>query len=222
MMLIMWSMWCNVKERNKPEWMKSAVGCVLSRWWKVERLTSFPSCSSFICLCCHLVDRCRSWQHCKPCTGLKTKRHSTRWSLLYSSNFKIYWDWLVFANNSQANSSTKHEVRKRLQWPQHQNRRLMVGCKNVFVIITINREKKKISAQEHLNLPKNKTGVKTGQIFFFLIISHILLQTQVYDHHQYKVSIILNNIPNENKQTPSFNCDLLQIKDPLKLERENK
>ena len=32
-------------------------------------------------------------------------------------------------------SSTKHEVRKRLRrpagQPQHQNRRLMVGCKNV-------------------------------------------------------------------------------------------
>lgn len=53
----------------------------------------------------------------------------------------------------------------------------MVGCKNVFVIITINREKKKISAQEHLNLPKNKTGVKTGQIFFFDYFTHFVTNT---------------------------------------------
>lgn len=71
-----------------------------------------------------------------------------------------------------------------------------------------------------LKSAQNRTGVKTGQVF--LIIQHILLQTQVYDNHQYKVSIILNNIPKENKQTSSFKCDLLQIKDPLKLERENK
>lgn len=51
--------------------MKSGVGCVLWSWWNVVRLAPLPSCSSFICLCCPLVDRSQSWQHFKPCTGLK-------------------------------------------------------------------------------------------------------------------------------------------------------
>lgn len=164
------------RKENKREWMKSGVGCVFWRRWKVVRITPFPSCSSFTCLCCPLVDRSQSWQHFKPCT----KRHVTRWSLLYSSNFKIYWDWLVFANNSQANSSTKHEVRKRLQWPQHQNRRLMVGCKNVFVIITINREKKNICTRALKSAKKQNRCKNRTDIFFFDYFTHFVTNTGLW------------------------------------------
>lgn len=95
MMLIMWFMWCNVTERNKAEWKNPWCGVLL--FW--ETLT---------CLQHHRVD---SLRYNSSSCRLEEKSPNTHRVLLYSSNFKIYWDWLVFANNIQANSSTKHEIR---------------------------------------------------------------------------------------------------------------
>lgn len=101
--------------------------------------------------------------------------------------------------------------------PQHQNRRLMAVkmCRDQYYQLKYKRTRALKSAW-------NKTAVKTGQVFFFFSfwLFNTFCYKQVYDNHWYKVSIILNNIPNENKQTSSFKCDLLQIKDPLKLERK--
>lgn len=135
-------------KENKTEWKKSAVRFLfylkyVGGWqhlWMNE--TGFIPLSTFFYLSIlppcgqQLVMMTPVPSSIKNLKKKNNKKHSTHWSLLYSSNFKIYWDWLAFANNSQANSSTKHDVRKRLGrpvgQPQHQNRRLMVDCKNVL------------------------------------------------------------------------------------------
>lgn len=94
--------------------------------------------------------------------------------------------------------------------PQHQNRRLMA-----VKMFRDQYYQLKNKCTRALKSACNKTAVKTGQFFFFWLFNTFCYK-QVYDNHWYKVSIILNNIPNENKQTSSFKCDLLQIKDPLK------
>lgn len=57
--------------------------------------------------------------------------------------------------------------------PNIKNRRLMVDCKNVFVISTTTKEKKTFTRALHL--PKTKTGVKTGQFFDYL--THFVTNT---------------------------------------------
>lgn len=110
------------------------------------------------------------------------------------------------------NTETK---RGRPSRPQHQNRRLMAVkmCRDQYYQL-------KNKHTRALKSAWSKTAVKTGQFFFFFWLFNTFCYKQVYDNHWYKVSIILNNIPNENKQTSSFKCDLLQIKDPLKRERK--
>lgn len=124
------------QKENKPEWKKSGIRFFIF-YMKLKRIFlwllktgavytdksskegNMACVSAFFDLC--LPPPCGQqmvWQLQSHQQALKKKkskqRHSSHCSLLYSSNFKIYWDWLVFANNSQANSSTKHEVRKRL------------------------------------------------------------------------------------------------------------
>lgn len=151
-------------------------GIVMKMWLQVtnrskkamsDRSTDFIPLSllSLTCLFRPLVDSGWLWPHRKKKKGTA---HSGHFFTAAISKF-IETDWFLQIIVKLI-SSTKHEVRKRLRrpagQPQHQNRRLMVGCKNVSWSV-LSTEKKK-SAQEHLNLPENKTGVKTGQ--FFLII----------------------------------------------------
>lgn len=167
---------------NKAEWKTSAAGVLIY----------------FLLFCPPLVDTAPSWTE----RGQEEK-HSTRWSIFYSSNFKIYWDWLVFANNSQANSSTKHWNQKRPTRLAPTPKQEAHGCKNVSWSVLSTEKKKKKSAQEHLKSARNKTAVKTGQFFFSFWLFNTFCYKQVHDNHWYKVSIILNNIPNENKQASS-------------------
>lgn len=163
-------------KENKPEW-RSAVRfvgvCFICRRMILRGLEAAGddhemNGSVFLCIAIlSLVYSAPLWtvgghansRPLNPPVCIEGKKHSTHWSLLYSSNFKIYWDWLVFANNSQANSSTKHEVRKRL--------RRLVASPNIktggsWLAVKMFRDqyyqprKKKKFAQEHLNLPKTK------------------------------------------------------------------
>lgn len=135
--------------------------------------------------------------------GARKKTTAHAGQFFYSSNFKIYWDWLVFANNSQANSSTKHWNQKRPTRLAPTPKQEAHGCKNVSWSVLSTEKKKKKSAQEHLKSARNKTAVKTGQFFFSFWLFNTFCYKQVHDNHWYKVSIILNNIPNENKQASS-------------------
>lgn len=194
MMSIMWSLWCNVTERKiKPKWKQPChqVHLFIWRWlWlskcKLQRqqwIHSFCFCYLGCLLTCvflPLVDN--RW--CDSTIAIscvhENKRHSTHWSLLYSSNFKIYWDWLVFANNSQANSSTKHELERGLDgWRACPNIKTGGSWLTVKMFCDQYYQPKKISAQEHLKSAQNKTGVKTGQ-FFFDYLAHFVTNTGLW------------------------------------------
>lgn len=160
-----WILWCFL---SMESWWKC--GC---RWQIVQRRRCLiDRLTLFLCLYfLWLVYSAPLWTAGGyDRTGKKKKgtAHSGHFFTAAISKF-IETDWFLQIIVKLI-SSTKHEVRKRLRrpagQPQHQNRRLMVGCKNVSWSV-LSTEKKK-SAQEHLNLPENKTGVKTGQ--FFLII----------------------------------------------------
>lgn len=141
----------------------------------------------FLPICFVLIVYCTpKWKKGSKATPVSDRMNSTQWSCLYSSNFKVYWDWLDFANNSQANSSTKHDVRKRLGrlagLTQHRNRRLMVDCKNVqWPILSTKKEKNK-SAQEHLNLPKKQSRCKNRTVFFLFsdYLPHFVTNTGLW------------------------------------------
>lgn len=91
----------------------------------------------------------------------------THWSIFYSSNFKIYWDWLVFANNSQANSSTKHWNQKRPTRLAPTPKQEAHGCKNVsWSVLSAGGKKKKIRTRA-LKVCPEQNSCKNRTVFFF-------------------------------------------------------
>lgn len=143
-----------------------------------------------------------------------TQKHSTRWSILYSSNFKIYWDWLVFANNIQANFFTNMKSERGFDgdWTPTGGSQLTV---KMFLWSVLNNQRKENLHKSTSSAPK-QNRCKTGQLWLF--------NTFCYKHRFKVISnikSILNNIPNE-KYSQVSSATFYKSKIPQNLREKNK
>lgn len=175
---------------NKAEWKTSAAGVFI-----------YDSDSCCSVLLSSIAPPRGQWGARRSQSG-REENDSTHWSIFFTAAISkfIEIDWflqIIVKLILPLNTETK---RGRPDWPQHQNRRLMAVkmCRDQYY----QPGKKRIRTRA-LKICPEQNSCKNRTVFFSFWLFNTFCYKQVHDNHRYKVSIILNNIPNENKQASS-------------------